>query len=75
VNKCNGCGVCEVVCPFRAVKLEYNERLGRKVAAVTEASCKGCGVCASTCWSGSIDLRGFSNAEILEMVDALRGAE
>jgi len=69
--KCNGCGVCELVCPFGAVKLEYNQRLGRKVAVVTEASCKGCGVCAATCPSSAIDLKGFSDSEILEMVDAL----
>jgi len=71
VNKCSGCGVCEAVCAFGAVNLEYNERLGRTVAVVTEASCKGCGVCASTCRSGAIDLKGFSDSEILEMVDAL----
>ncbi|MFC2039212.1 4Fe-4S dicluster domain-containing protein, partial [Chloroflexota bacterium] len=71
VNKCSGCGVCEAVCAFGAVNLEYNERLGRNVVVVTEASCKGCGVCASTCRSGAIDLKGFSDSEILEMVDAL----
>ena len=61
-----------MVCAFGAVNLEYNERLKRTVAVVTEASCKGCGVCASTCRSGAIDLKGFSDAEILEMVDALK---
>jgi heterodisulfide reductase subunit A len=70
VNKCSGCGVCEAVCAFGAVNLEYNERLGRTVAVVAEASCKGCGVCAATCRSGAIDLKGFSDSEILEMVDA-----
>jgi heterodisulfide reductase subunit A-like polyferredoxin len=71
VSKCVGCGVCEAVCAFGAVNLEYNERLGRNVAVVTQASCKGCGVCASTCRSSAIDLKGFSDSEILEMVDAL----
>ena len=72
VNKCNSCGVCEAVCPFGAIKLEYDERLGRKVAVVTEASCKGCGVCASSCRSCAIDLKGFSDSEIMEMIDALQ---
>ena len=71
VNKCSGCGVCEAVCAFGAVNLEYNERIGRNVAVVTQASCKGCGVCSSTCRSSAIDLKGFSDSEILEMVDAL----
>jgi len=74
-NKCNGCGLCELVCPFGAVELKYDERLKRRVAVVTEASCKGCGVCASTCRNGAIDLKGFSDAEILEMVDALQSYE
>lgn len=69
--RCNACGLCTMVCSFGAIKLEMNERLKRKVAVVTEASCKGCGLCAATCNSGAVDVKGFSNTEILEMVDAL----
>ncbi|MDO8577691.1 MAG: FAD-dependent oxidoreductase, partial [Dehalococcoidales bacterium] len=71
INKCNGCGLCTMVCSYSAIKLEFNERLKRKVAVVTEASCKGCGLCAATCNGGAVDVKGFSNIEILEMVDAL----
>jgi heterodisulfide reductase subunit A len=71
MNKCNACGLCTMVCSFGAIKLEMNERLKRKVAVVTEASCKGCGLCAATCNSGAVDVKGFSNTEIMEMVDAL----
>ncbi|MDO8577708.1 MAG: FAD-dependent oxidoreductase, partial [Dehalococcoidales bacterium] len=69
--KCNACGLCTMVCSFGAIKLEMNELLKRKVAVVTEASCKGCGLCAATCPSGAVDVKGFSNTEIMEMVDAL----
>ncbi|MFC2018596.1 NAD(P)-binding protein [Chloroflexota bacterium] len=75
ILKCNGCGLCETVCPFGAINMEYNERLKRNVAVVTEASCKGCGLCAATCRSVTVDLKGFSDSEILEMIDALQAAE
>jgi len=66
-RKCNACGICESICPFKAIELDQKDR----IAVVNEALCKGCGLCASTCPSGAIDLKGFSNAIIVEMIDAL----
>jgi heterodisulfide reductase subunit A len=68
VNKrlCTGCGVCQAVCPFKAIEVDLQE----KVAVVNEALCKGCGVCASTCRSGALTLRGFDDEEILSMIRA-----
>ena len=65
-NKCSGCGVCAVVCPFQAIEIDTE----KGVAAVNEALCKGCGACVSSCICGAINMKGFSNAQILAMIDA-----
>jgi heterodisulfide reductase subunit A len=43
----------------------------RTVAVVNEALCQGCGACTVACPAAAMDLKGFSNAEILAEVDAL----
>jgi heterodisulfide reductase subunit A len=66
-RKCTGCGVCQVVCPFNAIKIDEKKML----AVVNEALCKGCGVCTASCRSGSIDLNGFTNTEVLAQITQL----
>lgn len=65
--KCTGCGVCQEVCPFKAIEVDAKDM----VAVVNEALCKGCGVCASSCRSGALDVKGFSDEQILSAVQAL----
>ena len=66
-SRCTGCGMCEAVCPYNAVKVDPE----RMVAAVNEALCKGCGACSATCRSAAIDVRGFTDNEILAAVEAI----
>ena len=66
-NKCAGCGECEKVCPFGAVTLDAE----KMIAVVNDALCKGCGVCAASCKSGAINLYGFSNSQVISMIDSL----
>ncbi len=74
---CNGCGQCEKVCPYGAITyetLEINDhgvRETRRVARVNSAVCQGCGACTVTCPSGAMDLKGFSNNQIMAEVDAI----
>lgn len=75
---CNGCSTCENVCPYGAITYADKEfRLpGRKievrrVAQVNEAVCQGCGACTVACPSGAMDLKGFSNNQIMAEVDAI----
>ena len=74
---CSGCLACEKVCPYGAISAEYKlvnvkglkER--RLIAQVNEALCQGCGACTVACPSGAMDLKGFSNKQIMAEVDAI----
>ena len=75
---CNGCSSCEKVCPYGAITYSNKEfRMPdrttaiRRVASVNEAVCQGCGACTVACPSGAMDLKGFSNKQIMAEVDAI----
>ena len=75
---CNGCSNCEKVCPYGAITYIDKEFRGpnrttliRRVAQVNPAGCQGCGACTVACMSGAMDLKGFSNRQILAEVDAI----
>ncbi len=74
---CNGCSQCEKVCPYGAITYADKEfRIPggvevRRVAQVNEAVCQGCGACTVACPSGAMDLKGFSNRQIMAEVDAI----
>ena len=75
---CNGCSSCEKVCPYSAITYAEKDFRGpnrttlrRRVAQVNPAVCQGCGACTVACPSGAMDLKGFSNKQILAEVDAI----
>ena len=75
---CNGCSACEKVCPYGAITYINKEFRGpnrttllRRVAQVNPAVCQGCGACTVACPSGAMDLKGFSNQQIMAEVDAI----
>lgn len=63
---CNGCALCCNICPYQAIFCELGE-----TTRVNAALCQGCGGCVVACPSGAMDLRGFSNRQILAEVDAI----
>jgi len=65
-DKCSGCDLCELTCPFKAIRIEETEK-GRK-AKVIGASCKGCGSCGAGCPEKAITMRHFTDEQLLAQV-------
>jgi heterodisulfide reductase subunit A len=64
-DKCNGCGACVVVCPYKAIYVDKET----KKAVVIEASCAGCGNCGAQCKFNAIINRHFTDEQILAQID------
>ncbi|MCW4055582.1 MAG: 4Fe-4S binding protein, partial [Candidatus Bathyarchaeota archaeon] len=71
-DECSGCGLCEMTCPFNAIRIEETER-GRK-AKVISASCKGCGACGAGCPQQAITMRHYTDEQLLAQVVTLAEA-
>jgi heterodisulfide reductase subunit A len=72
IARCVACGLCELVCPYKAIAVTVvDQRRGTEAAQVNEALCKGCGACVAGCRSGAIDLQGFTDAQIVAAIQAL----
>jgi heterodisulfide reductase subunit A len=63
---CSGCGVCELVCPYKAIQVDSDKR----VAKVNGALCKGCGSCGSACLAGVIKMNHFEDEQIMAQIEA-----
>ena len=72
---CNGCSSCErfALAGHHLWDKEFRgpnrPRWCGRVAQVNPAVCQGCGACTGRLSSGAMDLKGFSNAQILSMLD------
>ncbi len=67
---CTGCGTCVKLCAYSAIR-----KNDRGVAGVNDVLCKGCGVCAASCPEKAVNMRHFSDKQILaEATAALGGA-
>ncbi|MCL2391349.1 MAG: CoB--CoM heterodisulfide reductase iron-sulfur subunit A family protein [Oscillospiraceae bacterium] len=76
-EKCSGCEMCIPCCPYKAITVieidmhEHGKKVKMNVSDVNSGLCQGCGACAGACRSGAIDLKGYTNDQILMEVDAL----
>ncbi len=71
-DECSGCSLCELTCPFKAIRIEETEK-GRK-AKVIAASCKGCGACGAGCPEKAITMQHFTDKQLLAQVIPLAEA-
>jgi heterodisulfide reductase subunit A2 len=72
IARCAACGLCELICAYKAVEVTVvDQRRGTMAAQVNQALCKGCGACAASCRSGAIDLQGFTDDQIMAVIEAL----
>jgi len=71
--KCSGCGRCLEICPFNAIDWTEPDSAGGhgNAAHVNPAECKGCGLCVASCLSSALFLKGYTDEEILAMVNTM----
>jgi heterodisulfide reductase subunit A-like polyferredoxin len=65
-RRCSGCELCISVCPYNARFKDED----KGVVVVVEALCQGCGACAATCPNSAAKIRGFTDSQLLSIVDA-----
>ncbi len=68
-NKCISCGACIAACSYGAIEFRETETAGFK-AAVNPVLCKGDGLCNAVCPTGAIQLKHFTDKELLSQIDA-----
>ena len=67
-NTCISCGACIAACTYGAVEFHATTQ-GRK-ATVNPVLCKGDGLCNVKCPTGAIQLKHFTDKELLSQIDA-----
>ena len=65
-ERCAGCGICVPHCPYGALSLDP----AHGVVAIAEVQCKGCGTCVAACPSGALQQRGFTDGQLLAMIES-----
>jgi heterodisulfide reductase subunit A len=67
-NRCVSCGACITACTYGAIEF-YETPQGRK-AKVNPILCKGDGLCNTKCATNAIQLKHYTDEEILSEIDA-----
>jgi heterodisulfide reductase subunit A len=67
-SQCVSCGACITACTYGAIDF-YDTELGIK-ARVNPVLCKGDGLCNTMCPTGAIQLRHYTDEEVLSQIDA-----
>jgi len=58
INKCISCGICERMCPNRAITMTIKEN-GKKYPQIDYARCCFCGLCADSCPTKALRMTDF----------------
>jgi heterodisulfide reductase subunit A len=66
-ERCSGCRICALLCPFSAISFDEE----KKVSQINEALCKGCGVCVAGCPSSAITGKHFTTEQIIAEIEGV----
>jgi heterodisulfide reductase subunit A len=66
-EKCSGCRICNLLCPYSAISYIEDEEVSR----INEALCKGCGTCVAACPSMAITHKQFTTEEITAEIEGV----
>ncbi len=66
-DRCSGCRICNVLCPYNAI--DYVD--AQNVSTVQTALCKGCGTCVSACPAKAVVGAHFNDEQIEAELDGL----
>jgi len=66
-EKCSGCRICNLLCPYSAISFVED----KKVSRVNEALCKGCGTCVAACPSSAITQKHFTAEQIMAELEGI----
>jgi heterodisulfide reductase subunit A len=67
VEICSGCGLCEEMCEYQALKKDDY----RGYMTVNTALCKGCGACHSVCPVKAITVKQFKTEQVIVQVEMM----
>ncbi len=72
-NKCTGCSLCSLDCPWSAIEMvpAPPESRFKLLARVLPYRCTGCGICVGACAFDAIDLPNLLDSEITTKIKAL----
>ncbi len=68
-KRCIGCGACVEACTYGAIEL-YETRQGKK-AKMNPILCKGDGVCNTKCPTGAIQLKHYTDEQLIAEIDSI----
>jgi len=66
-EKCSGCRICNLLCPYNAISFIEEDEVSR----INEALCKGCGTCVAACPSAAITHKHFTTEEIMAEIEGV----
>jgi heterodisulfide reductase subunit A len=66
-DRCCGCRLCVVTCPYEAREIDTEKNIVR----INEALCMGCGCCVAACPSGASEQKNLFDEQMSKMVEVI----